>query len=79
MHARAAVCADKPVTMQGEPSAFEWLAKTKARADWRSRVRATRGLGTAYANWSLAANREERCRPGPKGTVCVFTGTPCTP
>ena len=77
--AAADTCADKPFSAQGEPSTFEWLAKTKARANWRSRVRATRDLGTAYANWSLAANRDEHCAPTAKGVVCSFTGTPCKP
>lgn len=78
--ARAAdTCADKPIIAQGEPSTFEWLAKTKARANWRARVRATRNLGTYYANWSLAANRDEHCAPTAKGVVCSFTGTPCKP
>jgi hypothetical protein len=75
----ADTCADKPFIAQGEPSTFEWLAKTKARANWRSRVRATRDLGTAYANWSMAANRDERCAPTATGFVCSFTGTPCKP
>jgi hypothetical protein len=75
----AETCADKPFSAQGEAATFEWLAKTKARANWRSRVRATRDLGTAYANWSLAANRDEHCAPTAQGVVCSFTGTPCKP
>ena len=50
----AQTCASPLISARGEPSSFEWLAKTKAQANWRSRVRATRDLGAAYATWSLA-------------------------
>ena len=73
----AATCAGSPVEARGEASRFEWLAKTKARANWRRKVRLTPGLGAAYANWARADNTEERCLSGPAGTLCIFTGVPC--
>ena len=75
--ALAATCAGSPIEARGEASRFQWIAKAKARASWRARVRATPGLGPAYANWSHAENTEERCITGPKDTLCVFTGLPC--
>lgn len=77
--ALAATCAGTAVEARGEQSRYEWSAKGKARANWRSKVRRTPGLGDAYANWARAQNTDERCLSGPAGTVCVFTGTPCTP
>ena len=74
-----AACAGAPVEARGEQSRFEWLAKTKTRANWRRKVRATPGLGATYANWARAQNTNERCLTGPAGTVCIFTGTPCAP
>lgn len=76
--ARADTCSGAPVTARGEASRFGWLARTKARANWRQKVRSTTGLGDAYATWSRAANAQERCFSGPAGTVCVFAGTPCS-
>ena len=73
----AATCAGSPVEARGEQSRFEWLAKTKARANWRRKVRATPGLGTTFANWAHAENTEEHCLSGPAGTECIFTGLPC--
>ncbi len=75
----ADTCAPSPVTARGEESRFVWLAKTKTRANWRAKVRAISDLGPDYANWARAENTEERCLTGPKGTVCIFTGTPCRP
>ncbi len=75
----AETCVQLPVTARGEPSSFEWLAKTKAHANWRSRVRATKAIGPAYSNWVRAADRLETCNPSPKGIICTFTGTPCRP
>ncbi len=75
--AHATTCAGSPVEARGEPSRYEWLAKTKARANWRRKVRATPGLGATYANWTHAENTDEHCLTGPAGTVCIFTGTPC--
>lgn len=70
-------CSDSPISARGEPSRYEWLAKTKARANWRHRVRSTPELGTAYSDWKLAANLEESCLVGPDGTVCTITALPC--
>lgn len=70
-------CAANPVTARGEPSRYEWLAKTKARANWRRRVRLVPELGATYADWKLAADIEEKCLIGDAGTVCILTGTPC--
>ena len=75
--AAADTCAPAPVVARGEESPFIWMAKGKARANWRSKVRATTGLGPQYANWGRSQDTEERCLTGPKGTVCIFTGTPC--
>lgn len=77
--AMAATCAGEPVEARGEQSRYVWLAKTKARANWRTKVRKTPGLGTTYANWARAANTDERCLSGPAGTLCIFKGTPCVP
>ena len=77
--ARATTCAGNSVEARGEQSRFEWLAKTKARANWRRKVRALPTLGAPYANWARANNTQERCLTGPLGTVCIFTGTPCLP
>ena len=76
--ASAETCAPAGVTARGEPARYEWLAKTKARANWRRRVRETTTLGTDYANWALAKETTERCLSGPSGVVCIFTGTPCS-
>ena len=73
----AGTCAGSPIEARGETSRFEWLAKTKARANWRRKVRLTPGLGSAYANWARADNTEERCLTGPAGSLCIFTGLPC--
>jgi hypothetical protein len=75
----AGACASSPITARGEESRFVWLAKTKTRANWRAKVRATTGLGPNYANWAHAQDTEERCLTGVGGTVCIFTGVPCRP
>jgi hypothetical protein len=72
-------CAATSVSARGEESRYLWMAKTKARASWRHKVRATTGLGPSYANWARAENTEERCLSGPSGTLCIFSGTPCRP
>ncbi len=72
-------CASSPVMARGEESHFAWLAKTKARANWRAKVRAITGLGPDYANWARAEDTEERFLTGPNGTVCAFSGIPCRP
>jgi hypothetical protein len=75
--ALADTCAADPVTAHGEPSSFEWLAKTKARANWRQRVRMIKALGPLYSTWSRAQESKETCSHSPKGIVCTFTGIPC--
>jgi hypothetical protein len=75
----AATCAGEAVEARGEQSRFVWLAKTKARANWRTKVRRTPNLGAPYANWARAMNTDERCLTGPNGTLCIFTGFPCIP
>ncbi|CAA2142652.1 hypothetical protein HYPP_03674 [Hyphomicrobium sp. ghe19] len=75
----AGSCASSPVIARGEEASYVWLAKTKARANWRAKVRATPGLGPNFANWARAQDTEERCLTGPAGTLCIFTGTPCAP
>ena len=76
---QAGACAESAVSARGEESRFVWMAKTKARANWRRKVRSMPGIGPSYANWARAENTEERCMTGPSGTVCIFTGTPCLP
>lgn len=76
---RADGCAASAIVARGEEADFTWLAKLKARANWRRKVRSIPGLGPDYANWARAAETEERCLSGPSGTVCIFTGTPCRP
>jgi hypothetical protein len=73
----ADTCASAPVMARGEESRFVWSAKTKAGANWRTKVRVITGLGPDYANWARAQDTEERCLTGPNGTVCTFTGTLC--
>lgn len=75
--ASAKTCSDVAVSARGEPARFMWLAKTKARANWRREVRTTPGLGTEYSNWGNAETSDERCITSDEGTVCVFTGYPC--
>jgi hypothetical protein len=75
----AKTCSDEAVSARGEPAKFMWLAKTKARANWRRKVRATPGLGTGFSNWGDAETSEERCLTSEDGTVCIFTGYPCRP
>ena len=77
--ASAGTCATSAIEARGEQSRFVWLAKTKARANWRRKVRSTPGLGAKYANWARAETTDERCLTGPAGTLCIFTGTPCLP
>jgi hypothetical protein len=75
----APACATAPVTAKGEPGSFQWIAKTKARANWRAKVRAVSDLGPDYANWGNAKDPVEDCQTGAAGITCVFTGTPCKP
>ena len=75
--AHAATCSDQRIEAKGEQSRFLWLAKTKARANWRRKVRTTPRLGAGYANWARAENTEERCLSGRFNHLCVFSGNPC--
>ncbi len=75
--ARAATCAPQRIEAKGEQSRFLWLAKTKARANWRRKVRMTPGLGADFANWARAENTEENCLSGRFNHLCVFAGNPC--
>lgn len=75
--AHATVCATEPVEARGEPSRFQYLARAKARAAWRTKVRRTAGLGAPYSNWPSARDTEERCISGDRIVHCIFTGTPC--
>lgn len=77
--AQAGECSAKEIVARGEEASYVWLAKIKARALWRRKVRSLPGLGPNYANWAHAENTEERCLSGGAGTVCIFTGTPCLP
>ncbi|MEQ1716493.1 MAG: hypothetical protein ABL907_10995, partial [Hyphomicrobium sp.] len=45
--ASAASCASEQIEARGEQSRFLWLAKTKARANWRRKVRTNPALGAA--------------------------------
>jgi hypothetical protein len=73
----AATCSSQRIEARGEESRYAWVAKTKARASWRYKVRLTPGLGPSYANWAHAEDTEERCLSGPAGTLCIFSGLPC--
>ena len=75
--ANARSCAAEPVTARGEVAATEWLAKLKARANWRRKVRAMQGLGASYADWSKAEAATERCIATERSVYCIFTGLPC--
>lgn len=70
-------CATAPISARSEQSRFEWVARSKARGNWRAKVRKSPHLGAAYADWNAAAETTERCLSGPAGSVCIFTGVPC--
>lgn len=76
--ASAKTCVDEVITVRGEPASFKWLARSKARANWRSRIRVTQGLGDPFANWALAEDAEEQCVTQADGTVCRLSGRPCS-
>lgn len=76
--ASAKTCVDEVITVRGEPATFKWLARSKARANWRSRIRVTQGLGDPFANWALAEDAEEQCVTQADGTVCRLSGRPCS-
>ena len=65
MPATAETCASEQIMGRSEPSRYEWTAKAKARANWRTKVRALPGLGPDYSTWSRAINTEERCHHRP--------------
>ncbi len=73
----AAVCGMEPVRARGEPSRFDTLARAKARAAWRAKVRALPALGPKYAAWAAAQDIEERCIRNDDVVYCIFVGTPC--
>ena len=51
--------------------------RQQAHAEWKRAV--SRRHGQAYAQWSLAQNRLERCVPGRNRHVhCAIAGNPCT-
>ena len=77
--ARAASCADRPISARGDPSRFELLAKAKARGNWRAKVRAMPTLGASYANWSKALAAEYSCSRQDARYVCVAIAQPCRP
>lgn len=70
-------CSEQSVSVRGEASSLQWLAKAKAKANWRAKVRALPGLGDPYAKWERAENATEHCVSGPSGTICDFSGSPC--
>lgn len=73
----AKVCSDQSVSVRGEPSNLQWLARAKTKANWRAKVRALPGLGDPFAKWERAEDTTEHCVSGPSGTICDFTGIPC--
>lgn len=78
-HAVAAQCASTVVSARGEPSVFQWLALSKAKGNWRAKVRRTKGLGGLYADWRRADSRTEECGPDGKGIACTVAAVPCRP
>lgn len=74
---QAGTCADRAVTARGDPSRFEVLAKAKARANWRAKVRAVPTLGAAYADFSRALAADYRCSQKDGRHVCVAVAHPC--
>jgi hypothetical protein len=77
--ARAASCADRPISSRGDQSRFELLAKAKARGNWRAKVRAIPTLGAPYANWNRALAAEYRCDRKDSFYVCTAVAHPCRP
>lgn len=75
--AQAQTCSESPVTAQGEPSRYQWVAKTKAHANWRAKVRTMSGLGPDWASWRLAADSIDDCSQLDGTHTCNFTGRPC--
>ena len=77
--AGAAQCAAGRVSARGEPSVFQWLALTKAKGNWRAKVRRTKALGGLYADWRRADSPTQDCGPDGKGIACTVTAIPCRP
>lgn len=75
--AASATCADTAVSVHGEGSRFEVLAKAKARGNWRAKVRALPTLGAAYADWNKALAADYRCSEQAGRYVCTATAHPC--
>lgn len=75
--AASAVCSEQTVTVRGEISRFEVLAKAKARGNWRAKVRAMPSLGAAYADWNKALAADYSCTEHSGRYVCVATAYPC--
>ncbi len=75
--ALAATCAERTVQARGDPSRFEVLAKAKARANWRARVRAMPTLGASYADWNKAAAADYRCGHEDGRYRCTAIAHPC--
>jgi len=77
--AKASQCAATQVQARGEPSVFKWLAKTKAKGNWRAKVRRMKSLGGAYADWNRSENKAEACGSDGKGIACTVSAVPCKP
>lgn len=75
--ASAQTCATTVVTARGDPASYQWLALIKAKGDWRSKVRALPELGTAFANWKIAADQVERCIKDGTSVRCIVSARPC--
>ena len=73
----AKTCSDTVITARGEPASYRWLARTKARGNWRSKVRMMPDLGDRFANWSRAEDAQEQCVTDDGKIVCKLTGRPC--
>lgn len=74
---QAKTCSSQAVAARGEPASLTWLARAKAKANWRAKVRALPDLGDPYANWERAEDATEHCVSGPSGTICDLSGLPC--
>ena len=81
--AMASICSHKSVSAPGQPSAFAFVAKSRAKAAWRAAVTADPQLGPDYAVWGIAEARVFDCRSVPprKGffgqTICTATAAAC--
>lgn len=75
--AAAQTCAIDPVSAKGESSRYLWLAKVKARANWRRKIRSIERLGAAYSDWGRASQSEENCEVVNARYTCVASAIPC--